>query len=128
MNIQGILWNFMTTDMAYDNIYDLCTTPSLTEAEKLYDSVLEKFKSTLNDNQIDAFDGLSNIIEYYIGQCNDRSVAVGIYLAKELQAFLSDSPNALRKGHDICNSMNKVLENDIQNINDYLENERKVKK
>lgn len=60
----------------------------------------DKFESTLTEIQRAAFYKLEDIASSVANDVQNRGIAIGLHIAKELQTFLNDPSNALQQANE----------------------------
>lgn len=118
--IQARLWKVITPNFGSLDIYDRFDPSKNKELKNLYYEMCEKFMDTLTDNQKKAFKKLSNLSNAIFSDSQDTGIALGIYIALELQKLLSHPAETLQEASSDCLPVSKMFASDIQALNEYF--------
>lgn len=120
VTIQTSLWKGITADLGLD-IYNRFEPTKNRELENLYYEMCKKFSHTLTDSQRKAFKKLCNMSNAIFSDNQDKGIALGIYIAAELQKLLSRPDESLREASDSGPHVSEMFESDIQTLNEYFD-------
>jgi len=119
--IQAELWKRITVELSeYGDLYALNQFQEMSEAERLYEDMCDKFGATLTGDQKMAFSSLMNIFDADRFAYQEMGVALGMCFAEELHKLLDDPAAAYRQA---CAGYIPVAERyklDIQALKGYF--------
>ena len=95
---QADLWDRVTVDLHGSGDIGLtCKTKRLVEMETLFYTINEKFESTLDGEQLGAFQDISAIADAVRWETHDSGIALGMQISKEVRDFLERPTDALHR-------------------------------
>ena len=122
MSVQARIWNSLTSELYADHgkYEQQFNTPRMERLARLYNDLLDQFKSTLTSGQKKALNALVDLSNSVSADMKYSGVAQGLRIAKELKAFLDNPEEAMRESFMGYNPVGKIHGTEKIIIEEYI--------
>ena len=119
---QTAMWDWLYGVFLYEapSIYKQCATPRTIEYEELYEKMGERFCSTLNEEQQEAFSHFMEIVDSVRWNAQEMGFAIGLQTAKEMRKFLDLPAETYKEYVSTLTPMREMEEHHIKGLEEYF--------